>query len=61
VVKSARMRWTRLVAYMNDRISADEVLVGRPESKSSLGGPRRRWEDNIKRDLQQLEWGHGVD
>ena len=35
-----------------DRRSADEVLVGRVEGKRSLGGPRRRWEDNIKTDRQ---------
>ena len=30
------------------------VLVGRPEGKIPLGRPRRRWEDNIKMDLQEL-------
>jgi hypothetical protein len=29
------------------------VLVGRPEGKRPLGGPRRRWEDNIKTDLRE--------
>jgi hypothetical protein len=29
------------------------VLVGRPESKRPLGRPRRRWEENIKRDLRE--------
>jgi hypothetical protein len=33
------------------------VLVGKPEGKRSLGRPRRRWEDNIKADLQELEYG----
>jgi hypothetical protein len=31
------------------------VLVGRPEGKSLLGRPRRRWEDNIKMDLREIE------
>jgi hypothetical protein len=31
------------------------VLVGRPEGKRPLGGPRRRWEDNIKMDLREME------
>jgi hypothetical protein len=31
------------------------VLVGRPESKRPLGRPRRRWEDNIKLDLREIE------
>jgi transposase len=32
------------------------VLVGKPEVKITLGRPRRRWEDNIKTDLQEV--GH---
>jgi len=44
---------------MNDRRSADEALVGRPESKRSLGGPRRRWEDNIERIFKK--WNGGMD
>jgi hypothetical protein len=30
------------------------VLVGKPEGKRPLGRPRRRWEDNIKRDLHEV-------
>ena len=30
------------------------VLVGKPEEKRPLGRPRRRWEDNIKMDLQEV-------
>ena len=30
------------------------VLVGKPEGKRPLGRPRRRWEDNIKMDLEEL-------
>ena len=29
-------------------------LVGKPEGKSRVGRPRRRWEDNIKMDLQEV-------
>jgi len=32
-------------------------LVGKPEGKRPLGRPRRRWEDNIKMDLQEVECG----
>jgi hypothetical protein len=32
------------------------ILVGRPEGKSSLGRPRRRWVDNIKIDLRERGW-----
>jgi len=28
--------------------------VGKPEGKRPLGRPRRRWEDNIKIDLQEV-------
>jgi hypothetical protein len=31
------------------------VLVRKPEGKKPLGRPRRRWEDNIKRDIQEVE------
>jgi hypothetical protein len=40
-----------------ERRGVYRVLVGKPEGKSSLGRPRRRWEDNIKIDLQELGWG----
>ncbi|KAJ4438249.1 hypothetical protein ANN_14188 [Periplaneta americana] len=32
------------------------VLVGRPEGERPLGMPRRRWEDNIKMDLREVEY-----
>ena len=34
-------------------------LVGKAEGKSPLGRPRRRWEDNIKMDLQKVGGGCG--
>jgi hypothetical protein len=37
------------------------VLVAKPEGRRPLGSPRRRWEDNIKMDLREVEWGHGLD
>ena len=36
------------------------LLVGKPEGKKPRGRPRRRWKDNIKMDLQEVEWG-GMD
>jgi hypothetical protein len=39
---------------------AYRVLVRRPEGRRPLGRPRRRWEDNIKMDLQEVGWG-GMD
>jgi hypothetical protein len=35
-------------------------LVGKPDGKNPLGRPRRRWEGNMKMDLQEGEWG-GMD
>jgi hypothetical protein len=34
------------------------VLVGKPEGKIPLGRPRRRWEDNVKMDLQKVGCGY---
>jgi hypothetical protein len=54
VVKSRRMRWTGHVARMGEGRSVHRVLVGKREGKRPLGRPRRRWEDNIRRDLQEV-------
>jgi hypothetical protein len=37
----------------------NRVLVGKPEEKRPFGRPRRRWEDNIKRDRQEVGGGCG--
>jgi hypothetical protein len=37
------------------------VLVGKPEGRSSLGRPRRRWEDGIRMDLEEIGWLGGVE
>jgi len=42
------------VARLGERRGAYRVLVGKLEGKSLLGIPRRRWEDNIKLDLQEV-------
>ena len=54
VVKSRRMRWAGHVALMGKDRGVHRVLVGKPEGKRPLGRPRRRWEDNIKMDLQEV-------
>ena len=54
VAKSRRMRWTGHVARMGEGRDVHRVLVGEPEGKRPLGRPRRRWEDNIKMDLQEV-------
>ena len=40
------------MARMGKGRGVHRVLVGKPEGKIPLGRPRRRWEDNIKMDLQ---------
>jgi len=45
------------VARMGERIGVFRVLVGKPEGKGPLGSPRRRWEDNINMDRQEVGCG----
>ena len=59
VVKSRRMRWAGHVARMGEDRGVHRVLVGKCEGKRPLGRPRRRWEDNIKMDLQEVGRGRG--
>ena len=40
---------------MEEGRGVHRVLVGKPEGKSPLGIPKRRWEDNIKVDLQEVD------
>ena len=57
MIKSRRMRWAGHVARMGESRGLYRVLVGKPEEKSTLGRRRRRWEDKIKMDLQEVECG----
>ena len=54
VVKLRRMRWAWHMARMGEGRGVHRVVVGKPEGKSPLGRPRRRWEDNIKMDLREV-------
>ena len=58
VIKSRRMRWAGHVARMGEGRGVYRVLVGKHEGKRPLGRPRRRWEDNIKMDLQEVGCGN---
>ena len=60
VIKSRRMRWAGHVARMEEGRDVHKVLVGKPDGKRPLGRPRRRWEDNIKMDLQEVGRGCGA-
>ena len=52
VITPRRMRWAEHVARLGERCIQD--FSGEPEGKRQLGRPRRRWEDNIEKDLR--EW-----
>jgi hypothetical protein len=57
VIKSRRMRWAGHVARVGERRGVYRVLVGKLEGRRTLGRPRRRWEDNIRMDLREVECG----
>jgi hypothetical protein len=57
VIKSRRMRWAGHVACMGEGRGVYRVLLGKPEGKRPLGRSRRRWEDHIRMDLQEVECG----
>jgi len=59
VVKSRRKRWAGHVARMGQGRGVYRVLVGKAEGKRPMGRPRRKWEDNIKMDLQEVGGGCG--
>jgi len=48
------------VARMGKRKVIYMVLVGKPGGKRAFGRPSRRWEDNIRMDLQEVGCG-GMD
>jgi hypothetical protein len=60
VIKSRILRWARHVARMGYGRGVYRVLVGKPEGKRPMGGPRLRWENNIKMDFQKVGCG-GMD
>jgi len=51
------VRWAEHVARIGEEMRVYRVLLGKPEGKSPLGRPRRRWVDNIRMDLQELDVG----
>jgi hypothetical protein len=57
VIKLRRIRRAGHVAIMGESRGAYSVLVGKPEGKSLLETPRRRWENNNKMNLQEVRWG----
>ena len=58
VIKSRRMRWAGHVARMGEESGMYRISVGKPEGKRPLGRPRRKWEDNIRMDFQEVGCGY---
>jgi hypothetical protein len=57
IIKSRRMKLAGPVARMGEKRNAYRLLVGKPEGRRPLGRPRRRWLDNVRMDLVEVEWG----
>ena len=47
------------MARVDEGRGVHKVWVGKPERKRPLGRPRRRWEDNMKMDLEEVAKGCG--
>jgi hypothetical protein len=56
MIKPRRVRWAGQVARMGAKSNAYGILMGKPEGKRTLEIPRRRWVDNNKMDLREMEW-----
>ena len=59
VIKSRILRWTEHVARMEEGRSAFKILTGKHTGKRPLGRPSRRWEDNIRMDLEEIGINEG--
>jgi hypothetical protein len=53
IIKLRKIRWAGHVTRMGEKRNAYRLLVGKPEGMRPLGRPRRRWVDNIKRDVER--------
>jgi hypothetical protein len=57
VIKPRRTRWAWHVARKGERRGVYRVLVAKPEGRRPPGRTRRRWDDNINMDLQEVGSG----
>jgi hypothetical protein len=53
-MKARRRRRAGHVARMGEKRNACRLLVGKPEGRRPLGGPRHRWVDNIRMDFGEV-------
>ena len=54
VIKSRKLRWVGHVSRMEEGRSAFKILTVKPTGKRPFGRPRRRWEDNIRMNLEEI-------
>ena len=60
MTKSRKLRWAGHVARMEEGRRACKILTGKPTGKLPLGEPRRRREDNIIMQFEEIGWGIGL-
>jgi hypothetical protein len=56
MIKPRKMKLARHVPLMEERRNAYRILAQKLERKRPLGRPRRRWVNNIKMYLREIEW-----
>ena len=54
VIKSRILKWAGHVTRMKEGRSAFKILTGKPIGKRPLWRTRRRWEDNIRMDIEEI-------
>ena len=59
LIKFRKLRWAGHVDRIEEGRSAFKILTGKPTGKRPLGRPRRRWEDNIRMDLEGIAINEG--
>ena len=59
MIKSRRLKWAGYVARMEEGRSVFKIFIGKPTGKKRLGRPRRRREDNIRMDLEEIGMNSG--
>ena len=59
VIKTRSLTWAGHIARMEEGRNAFKILTGKPARKGLLGRPRRRWEDDIKMDLAEIDINAG--
>jgi hypothetical protein len=57
IIKTRQMRWAGHVARIGEKRNAYRFVMEKPEGKTPLARPRRRWVDIIKMDLGEVGWG----